>query len=58
MRNTLFIIIYGYWFMGCSKITIANQANNNALKQLPCEEDAKPKSLQLLEQRYRCQSQK
>ena len=41
---------------GCSKFNIMSEAKE--VEKLSCEEKAKPKSLQALEQNYRCTSEK
>ncbi len=50
MQKIIFISIILY--TGCTKqVTISNTS------QLSCTQEAKPKSLQFLEQQYRCTSQ-
>ena len=56
MQKILFILSI-ILYTGCTKqVTILT--NSNDISQLSCSQEAKPKSLQFLEQRYRCTSQK
>jgi len=45
------IVIFG----GCTSLTLEKEKPNK--RKLSCEENAKPKSLEFLEQQYRCTSQ-
>jgi len=45
------IVVFG----GCSSLILEKEKPRK--RKLSCEEDAKPKSLQYLEQQYRCTSQ-
>jgi len=45
------IVIFG----GCTSLTLEKEKPSK--RKLSCEEEAKPKSLQYLEQQYRCTSQ-
>jgi hypothetical protein len=53
MRNIIFIGIILY--TGCSRIELPK---NRKVEPLLCKQKVKPKSLQFLEQKYRCQTQK
>jgi len=57
LKNFLFIFITLYLYGGCSSVKSLNLAQNIDEEQLSCSGRAKPKSLQLLEQQYRCTSQ-
>ena len=47
-----------YIYTGCSHLESATLSKSIDNKQLSCSKKAKPKSLQFLEQQYRCTSQK
>ena len=49
----LFILSFVIFYSGCSLSTGGNSIKNS--EKFSCNEKAKPKSLQLLEQQYRCQ---
>jgi len=58
----IYIILFSYiaLFGGCSSLILKKEILKNkkdTKKILSCEEEAKPKSLQYLEQQYRCTSQ-
>ncbi len=57
MKKKLFLFIILYMSTGCSQIKSVVLAPSMDNKQLSCTKRAKPKSLQLLEQQYRCTSQ-
>ena len=57
MQKVLIIFIMLYLYTGCSKLESVVLAQSIENKQLSCSKIAKPKSLQLLEQQYRCTSQ-
>jgi len=46
-----------YIYTGCSQIKSSTLAKSIDNKQLSCSKKAKPKSLQFLEQQYRCTSE-
>jgi len=52
-----FVLLF---FVGCSSLTFQelDSSNPSEDKLLSCEKKAKAKSLQLLEQKYRCTGQK
>lgn len=55
----LFIGIIVGFYSGCNGLKIEPiQTSKNSQQPFSCEERAKPKSLQFLEQQYRCRSQK
>jgi len=51
--STLLIFLF---YTGCTTLTFHQESEKefNEEKSLPCEKKAKAKSLQFLEQRYRC----
>ena len=56
---TLLIGIIVGLYSGCSRLKIEPMKTaKNRPKVFSCQEEAKPKSLQFLEQQYRCRSQK
>ena len=55
MKKILLLIVPIIIFNGCSLLS-ANQSVKIEEKKLSCEEEAEPKSLQLIEQQYRCRS--
>ena len=57
MKKLLFICILGYIYTGCTKVESLVLRQNIDNKELSCSTRAQPKSLQLLEQQYRCTSQ-
>jgi hypothetical protein len=57
MKKVLFLFIVVYMSTGCSKLESVVLTQNIDNKELSCSKRAKPKSLQLLEQQYRCTSQ-
>ena len=57
MKKFLFICILGYIYTGCTKVESLVLTENIDHKELSCSKRAQPKSLQLLEQQYRCTSQ-
>lgn len=58
MKKVLFICIIVYLYTGCSKFQHINTDDNVRDEELSCSIKAKPKSLQFLEQQYRCTSKK
>jgi len=46
-----YIILFG----GCSSLSLEKE--NHMKRKVSCEEEAKPKSLEYLEQQYRCTSE-
>jgi len=58
MKNILIVSIL-WLYGGCSESKLSIQKINieTKTKKSSCEEKAKPKSLQFLEQQYHCQSQ-
>jgi len=58
MQNILFIFITLYLYSGCSGLESISLSKNVAIEEFSCSKKAKPKSLQLLEQQYRCTTQK
>jgi len=57
MKKVLFIFIVVYICTGCTKLESVVLTQRVDTKQLSCTKRAEPKSLQLLEQQYRCTSQ-
>ena len=57
MKNVLFLCIVVYLSTGCSQVKAIVLSPSLDKKQLSCSQRAKPKSLQLLEQQYRCTRQ-
>ncbi len=57
MQKIIFISIIVYLYSGCSK-QLTLSTNNVENREFSCNQEAQPKSLQLLEQQYRCTSQK
>ena len=57
MQKFLFICILGYIYTGCTKVESVVLTQNSNKKELSCSQRAQPKSLQLLEQQYRCTRQ-
>ena len=56
MHKIIFISIIVYLYSGCSKqLAISTKSIEN--REFSCNQKAQPKSLQLLEQQYRCTSQ-
>ncbi|MCK5854791.1 MAG: hypothetical protein KAG56_06180 [Sulfurovaceae bacterium] len=55
MREILMTMII-ILFVGCSKLNLKNSIPPQPIEQKPlsCNEKASPKSLELLEQNYRC----
>ena len=49
------IIFIGVFYMGCSGLKLENIEERDSI-EFSCEKKAKPKSLQFLEQQYRCTS--
>ena len=57
MKNFLFPFIVVSIYTGCTQIESVVLTDSIDTKQLSCSKRAQPKSLQLLEQQYRCTSQ-
>lgn len=57
MKKVLFLFIVLYLSTGCSQFESVVLAPSMDTKQFSCSKRAKPKSLQFLEQQYRCTSQ-
>jgi len=57
MKKILLICILMYIYTGCTKLESVVLTQNVDTKQLSCNKRAQPKSLQLLEQQYRCTRQ-
>ena len=56
MKKVIFLFGILYLYTGCSGVGLKSSSlDNNEL--LSCGREAKPKSLELLEQQYRCTSQ-
>ena len=55
MRIYIILFCYIALFGGCSSLIL--KKDKLSKRQLSCEEEAQPKSLQYLEQQYRCTSQ-
>jgi len=53
MQKFLLVFIGLYFYSGCSSIELQRLE----VEELSCSKEAEPKSLQLLEQQYRCTSQ-
>jgi len=51
------LIIFIFLYTGCSRIEGVVLSVSEDNKQFSCSQKAKPKSLQFLEQQYRCTSQ-
>ena len=58
MKKVLFILTIVYLYTGCSKLQYINTDKNVQDEELSCSTKAKPKSLQFLEQQYRCTNEK
>jgi len=59
MRNYIILFCYIGVFGGCSPLIFNKKITDKekpSIRKLSCEEKAKPKSLQYLEQQYRCTS--
>lgn len=55
---SLLILVLLIFYTGCSGKSFSFKSKENNKKELlSCEQKAKPKSLQFLEQQYRCKSQ-
>ena len=57
MKRVLFLFIVLYMSTGCSRVQHVVLSSSVDSKLLSCDKKAKPKSLQFLEQQYRCTSQ-
>jgi uncharacterized protein YcfL len=58
MKKIMFIFIVVYICTGCTKLkSVVLTPSVVDIEQLSCNKRAQPKSLQLLEQQYRCTSQ-
>ena len=57
MKNSLFIVIVLSLYSGCTRTESVVLTQNMEGEQLSCTKRAEPKSLQFLEQQYRCTSQ-
>jgi len=57
IKKTMTLLLILLVFSGCTQLKFSN-SNLTSIKEYPssCEEEAKPKSLQFLEQQYRCTS--
>jgi hypothetical protein len=57
MKNFLFSFIVVSLYAGCTKLESLSVVKNSDSKELSCTQTAQPKSLQFLEQQYRCTRQ-
>ena len=55
----ILILVMVLFYSGCSKLNFLSPVTKEPIakkREFSCEEKAEPKSLQLLEQKYRCTS--
>ena len=57
IKKTMTLLLILLVFSGCTRLRFSNQNVTASERQASsCEEEAEPKSLQFLEQQYRCTS--
>ena len=54
MKKTLLISIMGYLSTGCTPLSFNSETSSISKEQFSCDKEAEPKSLDFLEQQYRC----